>query len=626
MKLLTKVAGVKQVVDHMGLKYVGYRTLHALRTRMGYLTRRHPISPSLSPGISRQAFIENLPPYFFNTSDRPDKKPSQSLRQQAKDLVEGRLTYFSHHVLKFETGKSWLKHPITNQTYPLCHWSEIADLDPNQGDIKYIWEPSRFSFLYLLWRDDFHNDVDHAELIFSLIEDWIDNNPINAGPNYKCSQEISLRVLNWTWAIYYYHTNAALTEIRWQKIQQVVYWSLHHVYHHINFSRIAVRNNHAIAEALFVWAGSLLFPWLPHVEAWGAKGLKWLEQELAYQVYSDGTYIQHSHNYQRVLVQLLTYTLRLADLNNVPLQPSTVDRASSTLRYLLTVMQADGRLPNYGANDGALFFPLAEQEYRDFRPQLDALHVALTGLALENYSYEEAKWFGKPKAALVDSKVAAHPQPAAFAKGGIYTQRIGDIFVFIKAQAYADRPSQADNLHLDLWCGADNVLRDQGSYLYNTDPQLQKYFFGSGSHNTVMLGAEDSMYKASRFIFYNWTRKADGEWLSPTEWKGFAKGFAHVDDKIVHHRHLQVDVDRKLITIHDRVEYKPQQMPLRQLWHPHPNWLTKLKFNSVTSSGVQLKPITEQCWYSSSYGEKSRATAVIFESLESEISTQISWA
>lgn len=104
------------------------------------------------------------------------------------------------------------------------------------GDIKFVWEKSRFSFLYTLIRDEQHNKANHAAFVFSEIENWIDSNPINCGPNYRCSQEISLRVMNWIFALYYYiDDDDALTEQRWGKIMNSIYWQIHHVYHNINF-------------------------------------------------------------------------------------------------------------------------------------------------------------------------------------------------------------------------------------------------------------------------------------------------------------------------------------------------------------------------------------------------------
>src|SRR5690606_29270908 len=116
------------------------------------------------------------------------------------------------------------------------------------------------TFLLTLIRYDFHFEKDNGEFVFSQIEDWIEKNPVNKGPNWKCSQEISLRLFNWCYALAFYKNSSALTEDRWNKIQSVIYWSFHHVYHHINFSRIAVRNNHAITETLCLALSEMLFP------------------------------------------------------------------------------------------------------------------------------------------------------------------------------------------------------------------------------------------------------------------------------------------------------------------------------------------------------------------------------
>ena len=83
----------------------------------------------------------------------------------------------------------WVTNPITNYKYDINkHWSEIQDFSTNSGDIKYVWEKARFSFLYDLIRYDYHFDNDQSKFVFSQIEDFINKNPINKGPNYKCSQ------------------------------------------------------------------------------------------------------------------------------------------------------------------------------------------------------------------------------------------------------------------------------------------------------------------------------------------------------------------------------------------------------------------------------------------------------
>jgi hypothetical protein len=123
----------------------------------------------------------------------------------------------------------WLTNPATGHRYVLDHWTEIPDLSAKAGDIKYVWEKSRFSYLLTLIRYDHHYGEALGEVVFSEIESWLEANPLNLGPNYICSQETSLRLLNWTFALYYYKDDAALTQVRWKRIMQSIYGQLKHV-------------------------------------------------------------------------------------------------------------------------------------------------------------------------------------------------------------------------------------------------------------------------------------------------------------------------------------------------------------------------------------------------------------
>jgi hypothetical protein len=61
-------------------------------------------------------------------------------------------------------------------------------------------------------------------------------------------------------------------------------------------------------------------------------------------------------------------------------------------------------------------------------------------------------------------------------------------------RAFRFRPSQADALHLDFWLAGSNVLRDAGSYSYNTEPEWLNVFPGhNASHNTVQFDDRDQM-------------------------------------------------------------------------------------------------------------------------------------
>ena len=625
--ILDKGKLVLKLLPQMGLRYVSYRIKHAVNTKSGKLKGTIPANPGDVPGplLSLEAFRQNKPAFFTTPQQAGlEKCKDEALARKAKEYSNNVYTYFSSKQLSLTVKKPWNTHPLTKKEFPLKHWSEIPDMDDSLGDIKYIWEPSRFSHFYTFIRDDYHNETDNGAIVFAQINDWLSENPVNVGPNYKCSQEISLRILNWTFALHYYADHIALTEELWKRIQENIYWSLHHVYHHIDFSRIAVRNNHAITETGTLWLAGKLFPWLPRVAMWSKRGKEWLEEELDYQIYTDGTYIQHSHNYQRVVAQLLTWFIHLGDLHNDALPQRLKIKAVVFLDYLSTMMQTKiGHLPNYGANDGALFFPLASQAYRDYRPQLDALARALREPSISNKPLEEAYWTGGAKTAVKNRKI--HDDVYSFASGGLFVLRRENVFASLKAQSFKDRPSQADNLHLDLWIDGVNILRDQGTYQYNTAPETAAYFFGTKSHNACTLDHKDQMKRFGRFIFFDWTKRAEGKWITPTKFKGSIDGFAEVGENIRQTRTVEFFLSKNKLVVKDEFSRKPKGLPFAQYWHPNPKVMNKLKFTAIDEIGTSLKATPTEGYYSSAYGVKESVTDIVFTTRSNSMTTEISW-
>src|SRR5690554_183599 len=305
-----------QLYQNMGTRYVVYRVCHELEKRLGLLKKKHPVNLRFQNPISLSDSHISKNPFVITDKEHLTfaKTPSEILQHKAKRILNGELQYFNAQWLNIGKNYDWVTNPSNGYRYDITkHWSEIPDLSEEAGDIKYVWEKSRFSYLLTLIRYDYHFDIDLSEFVFAEIESWIAANPINQGPNWRCSQEISLRIMNWCYALSFYKNSIALTKERWDNMQHAIYWSLHHVYHHIDFSRIAVRNNHAITETLMLTISELLFPFIPETKLWAKKGRQWFEEEVAYQVYEDGTFLQFSMNYHRVVIQLLSLGISLTE-------------------------------------------------------------------------------------------------------------------------------------------------------------------------------------------------------------------------------------------------------------------------------------------------------------------------
>jgi hypothetical protein len=616
-----KLNQIIQLFSNMGWRYISYRVIYELECKTGLLKRKFPVNVKSIKYMSLFEWKNSSQPFFFQSGEDVsfDKNPTDILKQSAENILSGKIPFFSHQYMDLGVDYDWLTNPDSGYRYDITkHWTEINDYSQDDGDIKYVWEKSRFSYLYTLIRYDYHFGDDHSEFVFHEIESWIKANPLNMGPNFKCSQEISLRILNWIFALYFYKNSPFLTEVRFQKIVNWIYRQLHHVYQNINFSRKCVRNNHAVTETLTLYIVSVLFPQFPHAAKWKRKGKKWFEQEIDYQIYDDGTFLQFSMNYHRVVIQLLTWAIKIAELNGEKFHPVVYKKAYKSINFLYQCQEnSNGYLPNYGANDGALFFKLSDNDYRDYRPQLDALHILLTGKSLYTDTYEDICWYGENKVLSSEPLVKQHGT-IEFAKGGYYLIREHDTLTFIRCGKHKDRPSHADNLHLDIWYKGENILLDGGSYKYNTNEKDLKYFTGTGSHNTVMLDGYDQMLKGARFIWYYWSQAEDvifNEREEDYHFMGRVKCFSYIDKRIKHTRELTKKKGRPEWIVRDMIEHKPAGIIMSQLWH------TKSLNPDIKSE--ELSPSISGNFHSTYYGYKEEITKTDFITKSGIITTFI---
>lgn len=601
-----------QLAQNMGIRYILYRVSYEIKRCIGYFQRIHPMNPVSQQFISLEEWRKQ--DFHFTDLSRLKNRVfrSENLVEKVERILNGEVQFFSHEWMQIGLNYDWITNPDKGFKYDINkHWSQIQDYSSESGDIKYVWEKSRFTYILTIIRYDFHFNVDQSEFVFSEIESWIDANPINQGPNWRCSQETSLRIFNWCYALSYYRDSKALTEKRWNKIQNVIYWSLHHVYHHINFSRIAVRNNHALTETLFLALSNILFPFIPETKRWASSGRGWFEKEIDYQIYNDGSFLQFSMNYHRVVIQLLSLAIAVSEKNGQRFTDNVYAKAWKSLNFLYQcTMDENGYLPNYGSNDGAWFFPWTDTDYRDYRPQLNSLHYLLTGKDLysDTLSMEDRAWCVdyEPENKLITlEKISG--RPLSFDIGGYFTYRNDHFFTFIRCGNHKDRPAQADNLHIDIWCGGENILWDSGTYKYNTNPELLNYFMGTAGHNTVMVGNANQMQKGSRFIWYYWTQKYNANWVEEDEecilFTGEISAFSFINSRISHKRSIRIFKEKPYWEVTDQLS-NVQGCECHQLWHAVPD----LKISSKGHSPEEVP-----AFRSDYYGEKESASMLDFK-------------
>lgn len=540
-------------------------------------------------------------------------------------------SYFGWKVRQSAAIPDWHYSVLTEQSVqqPLRNWWQIADFDDRLGDIKGVWEASRFDWVLSLAQAAATGDSSAINKLNDWLLDWCNNNPPYCGVNWKCGQEASLRVLHLAMAavILQQHANPAagmveLIKAHLQRIMPTISYAM------------AQDNNHGTSEAaaLFIGGSWLTLTGDASGERYYQKGRSWLENRAAKLIEKDGGFSQYSTTYHRVMLD----TYAMAEVWRMKLKLPSFSRAlyaklTAATNWLYQFTQLDcGDAPNLGANDGARLLPLTSCDYRDFRPSVQLAAVLFTkARALEQTGDWDlpAKWLGlaRPEANL-PNQLSTH-----FEQSGYFTLRTARCYVMLNYPKYRFRPSQSDALHLDFWLDGDNLLRDGGTYSYNAGQAFIDYFGGVQSHNTVEFDHRDQMPRLSRFLL--------GDWLTCYQVQSITKNASssnnaqqcqagYKDAKQATHIR-QVKLTDKTLTVVDNVSGFNDKAVLR--WRlNNSDW--KIDGNSVTNgihtlsvtANVQIKrfEITKG-WESRYYFDKQEITVLEVEVSQAALLTSI---
>jgi hypothetical protein len=235
-----------------------------------------------------------------------------------------------------------------------------------------------------------------------------------------------------------------------------------------------------------------------------------LREAVLDQITPEGAYLQDSFNYQRMVLHLLLWTLRLSEIHKIELDPQIRTRAVAAFKFIGEFVDSEsGHTPNHGSNDGSYIFPLAACDYGDFRPLLRLGSCVLDRpTALQPGPWDEAALWICGKSAKPAEPEPVYRELAYTVSSSAGYHRVGtaNSWVLVRAGRYTRRPFQADQLHVDLWWHGLNLARDAGTYLYNGEPPWNNGLAGTAIHNTVMVDGRDQMRRAGRFLWLDWAQ------------------------------------------------------------------------------------------------------------------------
>ena len=549
---------------HLGSRWLAGRAFYGIKLRSGAMRRRLPArswdDELLVDALSNPALADAeryldyrrtaAPRFFFTVSQRESfapllKKWDDNARNPialADAVGRGVIRYFGHTDAGSSFPPDWHRNPFTGeQAPPNLHWSDIGDF--GCGDIKVIWEPSRFGFAFALvrayWRT---GDERYAELFWQLVKNWRDANQPQQGANWKCGQEASFRTMAWCFGLHGFLDAESSSAERVAGLAQVIAATGRRIEANISYA-LNQQNNHGISEGVGLWTIGTLFPELREASNWRALGERVLEAEGRKLIYDDGAFAQHSMNYHRVMLHDYLWALQLGELNHRPLTDELKLRVERAGEFLFQVQdERTGSVPCYGQNDGGLILPLNNCEYDDFRPVVTATRFFSSGTrAFPNGRWDEdLLWLFGPNSLGAPSESRARENLEANV-GGYYTLRARSGFAFTRCANFRHRPGQADMLHVDIWWRGENVALDGGTFSYNAPPPWANTFSQTEYHNTVCVDGLNQMEMASRFLWLPWlasrvncTRRSAAGALH--YWEGEHDGYKRLRNPVRHRR------------------------------------------------------------------------------------------
>jgi hypothetical protein len=523
--MINKVSKIYHIIKLLGILWVFKRIFYIFKKKSKYFTYTLPIyeKQSLILPTELKAHYNarlNVDCAFFFTSQtikcnnnllkKLDSESANPFDEVTK-LLNGKVKYFGSKYHKLGMPIKWYLNPSTKKIQKhQTHWSTIDDF--NEGDIKFVWEASRFSFVFALVRAfsrDGHEK--HGETFWKLIDSWILECPPQVGVHWKCGQEISFRSFSWIFGFFAFINTQASTEKRIRNFVETINLSAIRIEKNINYA-LSQNNNHGVSESVALFTIGLIFPELPGSKRWVRKGNKLIIKQLKELVYEDGLFSQHSINYHRVLMHDLLWCIRIAESNKYNLNSIYYEKLLKLTFWLEEkISNKKGNTPNFGSNDGANIFPITNCQYSDYRPIVETCKTFF-GLNTPNLKWkqyhEEYFWFNGSKNHNTFQYIPDHLRGDKILEYTAYKRLNGDnSHLFIWApKNFKHRPAQSDLLHADIWYKGTNVAIDPGTYSYNGGPNWDNSLVSTKVHNTVRINTQDQMDKIGKFLLIPWPK------------------------------------------------------------------------------------------------------------------------
>ncbi len=502
--------------------YAGYH----IRLRSGLLawqTRR------AGESVQRRAWTLRRDLFALPDRDRLSSILGESgvenVRDVADEALQGRYRRFGSSYVPFDLGAAG--HAPWSE-YELGRNQSCSGLHPS-ADVKFIWEDGRLGWVYPLLRAyRISGDERYAQAFCEYSSRFLEANPYGTGCQWVSAQEVALRMVGLVLAGQVMADSIHFTSPFKERLARTIAEHAARIPPSLAYAR-AQNNNHLLSEAAGLYTAGLALQDCPTTHAWRETGWSIFHKAIQDQINTDGTYVQQSVNYQRLMLQLALWVRLLAVQEGRKFPAESEERLAASTRWLSNLLDEEsGCLPNLGPQDGAYILPLTNSPQADYRP---LLHAA--GLAFWNERSITSPDGGEMALWLCPDRFVSRSTPEVTRIAQVVTQEPCVLhqaalhsWAYLRAARFTARPGHADQCHVDLWWRGLNIARDAGTYSYNAAAPWDNPLTQAAVHNTVTLNERDQMLRGGRFLYLDW---AQGRILSVQKGAGILAATAEHD-------------------------------------------------------------------------------------------------
>ena len=567
-------------------------------------------------------------------------------------------------ILKTHTPIDWHLDFKSGYRWSESIWYEDISSGHKIGaDVKVPWELARCQHLITLSLAHYSanngiNGFEHPEKYAfefrNQVLGFIATNPPRWGVNWLCTMEVGIRVANWLVAYDILRGNGAEFDLVFEKeLLRSAYDHGLHIVNNLEYLENLSSNHYLsnIAGLLFVAA---YLPQSAETDKWLKFAVDELKNEMAKQVYPDGTDFEASTCYHRLVLELFFYPALLMIRKDDGFDGGNhkaicehifggefTDRLYKMFDVVCYLLKPNGKMPQIGDNDSGQFFKLYPREVLDVRYLL----------ALGSVFFGEAKWkikeFFQADEDIVEVAVlygekgiktwkalSTTPLSSAgsrsFADSGWYIMRDDSIYCVISCGPNGQNDfgghCHNDKLSFELNIDGEDIIIDPSSYLYTPHPKSRNLFRSTAYHNTVVIdGEEQNRFEDwTLFLVKNDSRAKCLKWESDKNrdvFVGEHYGYKRLREPVTHRREIIFDKKTQSFKINDRFIGKGEHL-FEWYFHFAPDVDVKLiddkSIAAKPMSGLQVVLSAETTddslqievldgWVSFAYGKKEKA-------------------